>query len=145
MTDQTPSRSSITTHILDSTTGLPAHNIHAILQLMSVSSASSILEAKVVLDPPIPFAGVTSEDGRINSWEPQSVSGAEPPVSFQELWARHERSRTIWALKLDCLRYWGENNTFYPEVEIKFVVKQGGHYHVPVLLGPWGYTTYRGS
>ena len=38
--------------------------------------------------------------------------------------------------------------TFFPEVEVKFLVRQeakGEHYHVPVLLGPFGYTTYRGS
>lgn len=42
--------------------------------------------------------------------------------------------------------------SFWPEVEVKFVVQGRGegeegwrHYHVPVLLGPWSYTTYRGS
>lgn len=34
---------------------------------------------------------------------------------------------------------------FYPEVSIAFVVRDGGHYHVPLLLNPFGYATYRGS
>jgi len=35
---------------------------------------------------------------------------------------------------------------FFPEVAIVFVVHEaGGHYHVPLLLSPYGYTTYRGS
>jgi 5-hydroxyisourate hydrolase len=46
--------------------------------------------------------------------------------------------------------YFGEKGvkTFFPEVEVKFVVRQEQkreHFHVPVLLGPFGYTTYRGS
>jgi 5-hydroxyisourate hydrolase len=36
--------------------------------------------------------------------------------------------------------------TFYPEVTIVFTVSESrAHYHVPLLLGPYGYTTYRGS
>jgi 5-hydroxyisourate hydrolase len=35
---------------------------------------------------------------------------------------------------------------FYPEVSVTFVVEGGdGHYHVPLLLSPFGYSTYRGS
>jgi 5-hydroxyisourate hydrolase len=34
----------------------------------------------------------------------------------------------------------------YPEVSITFVIRQpGGHYHIPLLLSPFGYSTYRGS
>ena len=35
--------------------------------------------------------------------------------------------------------------TFYPRVTIDFVVKDAAHYHVPVLLSPFAYSTYRGS
>lgn len=35
---------------------------------------------------------------------------------------------------------------FYPEIAIEFVVADGGrHHHVPLLLSPFGYSTYRGS
>jgi len=34
---------------------------------------------------------------------------------------------------------------FYPEVEIQFMVKDQSHYHIPLLLNPYGYSTYRGS
>jgi 5-hydroxyisourate hydrolase len=35
---------------------------------------------------------------------------------------------------------------FYPEVAVTFTVSEGeGHYHVPLLLSPYGYSTYRGS
>jgi 5-hydroxyisourate hydrolase len=56
---------------------------------------------------------------------------------------------SVWSLKFNTSKYWGEGGTFYPEVEVKFFVRreglEGGHWHVPLLLGPWGYTTYRGS
>jgi 5-hydroxyisourate hydrolase len=36
--------------------------------------------------------------------------------------------------------------TFFDEIAVRFVVTDGaGRYHVPLLLSPWGYTTYRGS
>ena len=39
-----------------------------------------------------------------------------------------------------------ELSTFYPEVSIDFVVAAGEkHYHVPLLISPFGYSTYRGS
>lgn len=55
-----------------------------------------------------------------------------------------------WSLRFDTEAYFGERGvkTFFPEVEVRFVVRgdgKGEHYHVPVLLGPFGYTTYRGS
>lgn len=40
----------------------------------------------------------------------------------------------------------GEYSRFYPEVTVTFVVEAGEeHYHVPLLLSPFGYSTYRGS
>jgi 5-hydroxyisourate hydrolase len=55
-----------------------------------------------------------------------------------------------YSLTFDTEAYFGGRGikTFFPEVEVKFVVRGDGkseHYHVPVLLGPFGYTTYRGS
>ena len=35
--------------------------------------------------------------------------------------------------------------TFYPEVVVAFTVADGEHHHVPLLLSPFGYSTYRGS
>jgi 5-hydroxyisourate hydrolase len=36
-------------------------------------------------------------------------------------------------------------DSFYPEIVVSFTIGDDDHYHVPVLLGPFGYTTYRGS
>lgn len=37
------------------------------------------------------------------------------------------------------------HSPFYPEVVVVFVVGEEDHYHVPLLLSPYGYSTYRGS
>jgi len=55
-----------------------------------------------------------------------------------------------YSLTFDTDAYFGERGikAFFPEVVVGFVVRgeaKGEHYHVPVLLGPFGYTTYRGS
>ena len=39
----------------------------------------------------------------------------------------------------------GTADAFFPEVAITFAVKPGEHYHVPLLLNPFGYSVYRGS
>jgi 5-hydroxyisourate hydrolase len=52
---------------------------------------------------------------------------------------------SIWKLQFDTGAYYGAGNTFFPVVELSFLVKEGEHFHVPLLLGPYSYTTYRGS
>jgi 5-hydroxyisourate hydrolase len=37
------------------------------------------------------------------------------------------------------------DDAFYPEVSIQFAVRDGRHHHIPLLLSPFGYSTYRGS
>lgn len=59
----------------------------------------------------------------------------------------------VWSLRFKTEQYFGKGKTLFPEVEVKFFVdisaggkEEGrGHVHVPLLLAPWGYTTYRGS
>ncbi|EGX89887.1 hydroxyisourate hydrolase [Cordyceps militaris CM01] len=41
--------------------------------------------------------------------------------------------------------YFGEGKTFFPEAVVVFRVEAGQHYHVPLLLSPFTFTTYRGS
>ena len=124
-------RDPITCHVLDLTTGCPAPSLAVSLTLIRP------------LGPSSPFRATTSLDGRISSWNVQ-----EGP-SLSDIFANlmeHEDGKMMWSLKFETGAYYGEGNTFFPEVEIKFFVyPHGGHYHVPLLLGPWSYTTYRGS
>jgi len=64
-----------------------------------------------------------------------------------------EKEAVVWALKFDVGGYF-EGEGFWTDVEVRFKteveVGEGGgegrkHWHVPLLLSPWSYTTYRGS
>ena len=135
----------ITTHVLDSVTGLPAASVNIKLTLINTTDSKSLS-----------FHALTNSSGRVSHW---TASGEGIP-SLQELVADRkarvgDSDRMIWSLKVDTLAYWGEGKTFYPEVEVKFFVggvsddekieKGNFHIHVPLILGPFGYTTYRGS
>jgi len=70
---------------------------------------------------------VTNSDGRVKDFKPIGAG--------------------IYMITFDTDGYYKAQNTecFYPECSIVFRTKLGEHYHVPLLLSPFGYTTYRGS
>jgi 5-hydroxyisourate hydrolase len=70
-------------------------------------------------------AGATDADGRLRTLHP----GAPAPGRYR--------------LRFDTASY--NPDGFYPWVEIVFTVTAGEHHHVPLLLSPFGYATYRGS
>ncbi|KAH7383887.1 hypothetical protein BKA66DRAFT_511951 [Pyrenochaeta sp. MPI-SDFR-AT-0127] len=128
----------ITCHVLDTTLGRPAASIPVTLTLHTPSSGSDLSSATK-------FSGTTNGDGRVTSWK---ASTPFATATLEDVFAQHGDQK--YSLTFDTENYFGERNvkTFFPEVEVKFVVRQeakGEHYHVPVLLGPFGYTTYRGS
>lgn len=68
--------------------------------------------------------GVTDDDGRVATIGPEQL----PPGSY--------------VLRFDT----SDREGFYPEIIVVFTVAESEqHYHVPVLLSPYGYSTYRGS
>ena len=50
-----------------------------------------------------------------------------------------------YVLRFDTGAYWSSGSGFFPEVVIVFTVADDRHHHVPLLLSPYGYSTYRGS
>lgn len=74
--------------------------------------------------------GVTDADGRV----PEIRSGASLPGG-------------VYRLRFLIADYFARDgrDCFYPEVTINFRVGAEDHYHVPLLVSPFGYTTYRGS
>jgi 5-hydroxyisourate hydrolase len=75
--------------------------------------------------------GVTDADGRLKTLLPDGTI-----------------NEGIYRLTFETALYYRAQNemTFYPEVKITFFVADGTqHYHVPLLLSPFGYSTYRGS
>ncbi len=116
----TPKRSPVTTHILDLETGLPAAHVQVNLENLSHGKFTSIGK------------GRTNGDGRIESLL---------PVDFQI-------STGTYRLTFETGEYFKARGqtTFFPHVEITFNITDiARHHHVPLLLSPFGYSTYRGS
>ena len=136
----------ITCHVLDTTAGRPAKGIR--VRLERGGSAAPLKT----------FESLTDEDGRVRAWLPYSsdtASGEVPVYTLDDVLAEAEATAprgadgkpaaTRWTLRFDTGAYFGEGNTFFPEVTVVFGVLPGQHYHVPLLLSPYSYTTYRGS
>ena len=108
--------SQITTHALDLSRGKPAANLPVILSQRSGDDWRQI------------GSGVTDADGRV-----ADLLAADATLAAGE-----------YKLTFVTADYFAA--CFYPQVEIVFrVAGDGQHYHVPLLLSPFGYSTYRGS
>ena len=110
----------ISTHVLDLVRGGPAVGVGITLSWQCLDGSWQILQS-----------GETNQDGRL----PGLLSETAPQMGLFRIqfgtgpWftARGERC-------------------FYPEVQIHFEIPSPGqHWHVPLLMGPYGYSTYRGS
>lgn len=112
--------SQITTHVLDTTLGKPAQDISIILEQFTLSGSWKQLSS-----------GKTNADGRLPNLLAPGVI-VEPG---------------IYHLIFDTGSYFKSlgKKGFYPEVTIAFEITDASHYHVPLLLNPYGYSTYRGS
>lgn len=112
--------SQITVHILDTATGKPATQVAVALYSQNGEQWDLIAEAN------------TNSDGRVaDLLKPDRVL---PAANYRMHFATAD--------------YFSANNTigFYPWVDIVFSVSAAGdHYHIPLLLSPYGYSTYRGS
>jgi 5-hydroxyisourate hydrolase len=109
----------ITTHVLDIARGGPAVGVTVILELRKASEWAPV------------GRGVTDEHGRLNSLTEGLLAPGVYRLTF-DVGAYH--------------RQMGVAATFFPEVRITFNVKDPeDHFHIPLLLSPFGYTTYRGS
>jgi 5-hydroxyisourate hydrolase len=112
--------SAITTHVLDTSRGQPAAGVPVTLEVEA--AGGWILLAK----------GTTNADGRI------------PDLLSEETAVE----TGVYRLIFDTARYFAGNSVeaFYPQVTVVFKIENPGqHYHVPLLLSPFGYSTYRGS
>ncbi len=110
---------SISTHVLDITRGRPAKDL-AITIARKEGDAYTTLKS-----------GKTDADGRIKDLVPEGTLVAG-----------------TYRISFDTGAYFAALGTegFYPEASIVFTIKDAEqHYHVPLLLSPFGYSTYRGS
>ena len=110
----------ISTHVLDTARGMPARGIRVTLQRSAGPDKWDDLAM-----------GSTNADGRIPDFVPKDVVLVEGQ----------------YRMRFDVSAYFSEHKTksFYPYIEVVFELAADGHYHIPLLLSPWGYSTYRGS
>lgn len=124
--------SAVTTHVLDSSTGMPAVAVAVVLESHADRRAEGAQLSKGEGQAETAQLGTAETDGegRVTSLGPDRLE----PGTYQ--------------LRFGVSEYFagrGEE-TFYPEVVVAFTVTDPDqHYHVPLLLSPFGYSTYRGS
>lgn len=112
--------SSISTHILDTARGTPASGVVITLSKQSNQGWQSI------------DCGTTNNDGRVPDLC-KNQSGL---------------STGTYKMHFETQKYFSAtgDTVFYPYAEVVFIIDQSNqHYHIPLLLSPFGYTTYRGS
>ena len=112
--------SAITTHVLDTSAGRPAAGVAVHLEREQGTAWETV------------GRGATDHDGRVRALvaDGSAITAGVYRLTF-DVAAYFERSQT---------------RAFYPAVTITFIVEEGQpHYHVPLLISPFGYSTYRGS
>ncbi len=113
--------STITTHILDTSQGKPATGVHVALEMQNADETWRLVSA-----------GVTDDGGRLKFVFPPGfvlAKGAYRLVFETSAYFRAQNSEGL-----------------YPTVTIHFAVRDPAqHFHLPLLLAPHGYSTYRGS
>lgn len=109
-------KSSITTHVLDTSTGKPAEGVPVRLERRNGQRWEEV------------GAGITDADGRVSDLVGESVQPG------------------VYRLSFESSAYFGNKDHYYPIVRIEFHYRDDDrHHHVPLLLSPFGYSTYRGS
>jgi 5-hydroxyisourate hydrolase len=109
----------LSTHVLDANSGRPATNVALTLHRQAETGSWEPVGE-----------GTTDDDGRCRTLTPNGLEAA------------------IYRLVFDTGAYFASTGQqgFYPEVSIVFeVTEPTRHYHVPLLLSPFAYSTYRGS
>ena len=107
----------ITTHVLDTSRGTPAIGLGV------------VLEMNRGIDWVVLGRADTDENGRVVAFTTAPIAAGMYRLTFDT--ASYHRASGI--------------TPFFPQVTVTFDVAGGAHYHVPLLLSPYGYSTYRGT
>jgi 5-hydroxyisourate hydrolase len=115
--------STVTTHVLDTALGRPAVGMSVRLERVGESGCTEIGRAR------------TDQDGRVADLGPALIDPGTYRLVFDTAaYALAQRASD------------NQEPAFFPEVAVTFTVQdQPRHYHVPLLMSPFGYATYRGS
>jgi 5-hydroxyisourate hydrolase len=110
--------STLSTHVLDTARGRPAEGLAITLDKLDGEQTQTLAR------------GTTNADGRV-----------------KDFMAGQTLAPGIYRLTFETAGYFAAQGVkgFYPKVDVLFELGTDGHYHVPLLLSPFGYSTYRGS
>lgn len=111
----------LSSHILDISTGKPAPNVNVKLMMQDKTGSWKLLNTQK-----------TDANGRIGNFLPNQ-DGVQHDGTYKLIFETTPYFRNQ-GLK-----------SFYPYVEVNFNIEGDNHYHVPITLSPYGYSTYRGS
>jgi len=108
--------SHVSTHVLDTSLGVPAAGVH-----LALTDADGVVIA----------SGVTDDDGRVADLGPEALHPGTHTLTFA--------TGAYFAVRGVA--------SFFPSVAVSFTIPEGPatHHHVPLLLSPFAYSTYRGS
>ena len=124
--------SAISTHVLDIAAGCPAAGMRVRLERVASAGHEEVAEAEQIA------AASTDAGGRIASLGPDAIGPGTYRLIFDTggyLARQREKGGSGT-----------ESPAFFPEVTVTFAVADGReHYHVPLVMSPFGYSTYRGS
>ncbi|MEU6106862.1 hydroxyisourate hydrolase [Streptomyces albidoflavus] len=133
----TDTTASVSTHILDTSIGRPAEGVRVTLSARNGAGA--------------PWAELgasrTDADGRCKDLPALPAETAHVRLDFDTeayFAADGTEPKKQAEAQQDAPRV-RDSGAFFPEVAITFAVSPGEHYHVPLLLNPFGYSVYRGS
>jgi 2-oxo-4-hydroxy-4-carboxy-5-ureidoimidazoline decarboxylase len=122
--------SAVTTHVLDTARGAPAAGVQVRLERVSAAGPEEIGRAR------------TDADGRVRAIGP----GRLGPGTYRLTFGTAGYFADLNAKTASGPASSGEPGAFFPEVAVTFAIDGSApHYHVPLLLSPFGYSTYRGS
>ena len=107
----------ISTHVLDIARGVPASGVAVMLEANDGAGWRTIGRR------------TTDDHGRIGSFADAPLAAGTYRLTF-DTGAYHQRHDIL---------------PFFPDVAVTFDVRAQGHHHVPLLLSPYGYSTYRGT
>ncbi|MGW3123743.1 hydroxyisourate hydrolase [Streptomyces sp. NPDC001107] len=128
----TSTTASVSTHILDTSIGRPAEGVA--IELSARSGRDAAWQAL--------GGSATDADGRCKDLPalPEGTTHVRLDFAVEPYFEKKQADA-----QQDAPANRDSGAVFFPEVAITFAVKPGEHYHVPLLLNPFGYSVYRGS
>lgn len=165
---------SVSTHILDTSVGRPARGVAVQLAVRTGAAAGAAAgggwtahgasrtdadgrckdfpvlpedttQVRLTFETEPYFAGGTGAAGPTGPADPAVTAGTADTAVAADTADRQAEEQQDAPRVRDSAPGTRESGSFFPEVTITFTVTPGEHYHVPLLLNPFGYSVYRGS